>query len=170
MHSKHGAAGARQTQCTPAVKLMHAHTANTQQQLLPHCQALGNPEQPPRYPQIALGQSLKAANKATSGKPRHAVALHTLTTRHILLQKAPYLPPLDTSLVVCDSLPVCRTAVVCLPRDGVTWWQRGRLSVLTAPANCREAPQPVPTSAGPLLPCALWIPVTYFKVVLIYAC
>jgi len=42
--------------------------------------------------------------------------------------------------------------------------------MLTAPANCREAPQPTHISAGPLLTCALCIPVTYFKVILIYAC
>lgn len=131
VHSEGGAARPRQTQRTPAVNLTHAHTTDTQR-----CQALGNHEQPPPYPQIALRQNLKAANEVTLGKPRHTVALHALTGQHILLQKALYPPALDTSLLICGSVPARRTALVCLPRGGVTRWLR----VLTAPANSRGAP------------------------------
>lgn len=63
VYSKRSASGEHQAQRAPAVKLMHAHTTNTQQQPLLHCQALGNPGESLSYPQMAHRQSLKAANK-----------------------------------------------------------------------------------------------------------
>lgn len=89
----------------------HGSTYSTQEQLLPHCQMLGNHNEPLPYPQTAPGQSLKAANQATSGKPRHAVVQHTFTERQLLQQKTLNWASLDS----CDSLPLCFTELACLP-------------------------------------------------------
>lgn len=131
---------------------MHTHTTNTQQQLLSHCQALGNPDEPHSDP---LGwKKCTGSNKVMAGKSRLTVALHTLTTRCSLLQKALYLLPLDISLLLCDSLPAFFTTLISLLRDGVTRCQRGSLNVLANPANCRGSPHPLLQGFRPYMPYA----------------
>lgn len=134
-----GAAGAHQTQSTPAVNswdhIQHA------QQFLPHRQVLENHNQPLPYPQTALGQSLKVANQNISGMPRHAVVLHTLTARQILQQKTLNQVPLDSCPLICDPLPLCCTALACLLE---VEWQSGREAGWD---ECAYSPCKVPRSS-----------------------
>lgn len=170
VHSEHGAASARQTQAHSSCKT-HACTHYRHPTVAP-ATVPGTWKSSSTTP--LSSNCTWAKSKGTKhchfreaqaqGSPAHTDNETSFTTESTVFASFGHLCP---RLWLFPSVPHDISLSAQGWRDAR---QRGRLSVLTAPESCSEAPQLTLTSAGPLLPCALCMPVTYFKVILIYAC